>query len=129
MGRKIVKNQELTPLLFVHIFRPKIFNVTSPKNHSNHCKTSFYAIKFHILTLFRMLEMDRKIVKNQRLTLLVFGQSFPHKIFNVILWKNHSNNCRTSFYAINFHILTLFRKLEMGRKIVENQRLTPLHFG
>ena len=129
IGRKIVQNQRLTPLLFGQIFPPQIFNVISPKNHSNHCKTSFYVINFHILTLFRKLEIGRKIVKNQRLTPLLFGQIFRPKILNVIWQKNHSNHCKTSFYATNFHILTLFRKLEIGRKIVQNQRLTPLLFG
>ena len=29
----------------------------------------------------------------------------------------------------NFHIIALFRKLEIGRKIVQNHGLTPLLFG
>ena len=124
-----MKNQRLTPLLFGQIFPPKIFNVISPKNHSNHCRSSFYAINYHILSLFRKLEIGGKIVKNQRLTPLLFGQIFPSKIFNVILPKNHSNHFKTSFYAIMFHILNLFRKLEIGGKIVKNQRLAPLLFG
>ena len=129
IGRKIVKNQRLTPLLFGQIFRSKIFNVISLKNHSNHCKTTFYATNFHILLLFRKLKIGRKIVKIQRLTPLLFGQLFRPKIFNVISPKNHSNYCQTSFYAINCHISSLFRKLKIGQKIVKNQRLTPLLFG
>ena len=69
MGRKIAKNQRLTPLLFRRIFPPKIFDVISPKNHSNHCKTSFYPLNFYIYSLYQKLEIGRKIVKNQMLTL------------------------------------------------------------
>ena len=32
-------------------------------------------------------------------------------------------------FGPNFHISALFRRFEIGRKIVKNQRLTPLLFG
>ena len=129
IGRKIVKNQRLIPLLFGKIFPPKIFHVMSSKNHSNHCKTSFYAVNWNTFSLFRKLEIGRKIVKSRRLTPLLFGGIFRPKTFNVISPKNYSNHSKTSFYAINFHIFTWSRKLEISRKIVKNQRLTPLLYG
>ena len=36
---------------------------------------------------------------------------------------------RTILFGPNFHISTLFRNFEIGRKIVKNQRLTPLLYG
>ena len=69
--------------------------------------------------LFRMFEIDGKLVKNQRLTALLF---WP-KIFNVISLKKHSSHCKTELYEVKFDILSLFRK------IVKNQRLTPLVFS
>ena len=32
-------------------------------------------------------------------------------------------------FGLNFHILGLFRKFEIGRKTVKNRGLTPLLFG
>ena len=90
-------------------------------------------MNYHIFSLFQKLEIVRKIVKNQKLTPLLFGRIFPPKIFDVISPKNHSNHCKTNFYAINFHIFSLFRKLEFGRKIVKNERFwsnfSTLNFG
>ena len=31
--------------------------------------------------------------------------------------------------GLNFHIIFLFRKFKIGRKMDKNQRLTPLHYG
>ena len=129
IGREVAKNQRLTPFLFGQIFRAKIFNVISPKTHSNYCKTRLYGINFHIFSLFRKLEIGRKIVKKERRTPLLFGRVFRRKILEVISPKNHSNHCKTRLYPINVHIFSLFRKLEIGRKVVKNQRLTHLLFG
>ena len=92
IGRKIVRNQRITPLPFREIFQPNMFNAISPKNHSNHCKTSFYGINCNISSSFRKLEICQKIVKSQRLTPLLFYDIFRPKLFNVISPKNHSNH-------------------------------------
>ena len=116
IGQKVVKNQRLTPLLFGEIFWPKIFNVISPRNHSNQSKTSFNARNFHIFTWSRKLEIGQKVVKNQRLTPLLFGQIFPPKIFQLISPKNHSNHCKTTFNAINCKLIS--SKAQFFRLIV-----------
>ena len=41
--------------------------------------TILFGLNFHIFALFRKFEIDRKIVKNQRLTPLLFGEIFPSK--------------------------------------------------
>ena len=39
------------------------------------------------------------------------------------------NKGKTMLFGRNFHILGLFRKFEIGRKIVKNHELTRLLFG
>ena len=129
IARKFLKNQRLTPLLFHQTFWPKIVKVISPKNHLNHCKTNLYPVNFHIFTSIRKFEIGRKIVKNQRLIPLLFGEIFRPKIVKVISPKTHSNHSKTKLYPIKFDISNSILKFQIGGKIVKNQRLAPLVFG
>ena len=86
-------------------------------------------LNFHILGLFGKFEISRKMVKNQRLTPFLIGEIFrPEKLSEILVYSLR-NMGKTMLLGLNFHIFSLFRKFEIGRKNVKNQRLTPLLIG
>ena len=79
--------------------------------------------------LFGKFEINGKIVKNHGLTPLLFDEIFRSQKFSQILVYNPSNKRKRTLFGLNFYILGLFGKFEIGRKIVKNHGLTPLLFG
>ena len=115
IGRKMIKNQRLTRLLFRQIFAPQNSCSIFVEIMSNWRKTILFGLNVDILILFWRFRFGEKMIKNQRLTRLLFGQIFPPQTSAQFSFKWSQIRAKLFYLAWNFIFLFYFE----GLKVVE----------